>query len=111
MVDVEDAAEPSPSPSIGIKVPNQGLRMPFEECLGLRRPIYVIILGGATQGLWIVDFCSIGYVLATKFGGEAAIHVFSKTQKSFLEIPPRDNLIKIINLFLMVPKSKLRKTN
>ena len=58
-----------------------------------------------------VDFCIIGCVLATKFGGEAKIHVFPKTQKSFLEIPTRDNLIKIINLFLMVPKSKLRKTD
>ena len=57
-----------------------------------------------------VSFCSISFVLATKFGGEARIHVFSKTHKSFLEIPLRDNLIKIINLFLTVPKSKLRKT-
>ena len=43
---------------------------------------------------------SIICVLATKFCGEARIHVFSKTQKSFLEIPRRDDLIKIINLFL-----------
>lgn len=59
--------------------------------------------------LLLVSLFSIGCVLATKFDGEARIHVFSKTQKSFLEIPPRDDLIKIINLFLMVPKSKLRK--
>ena len=47
-----------------------------------------------------VSVCSIRCVLATKFGGEARIHVFSKTQKSFLEIPLRDDIIKIINLFL-----------
>jgi len=57
-----------------------------------------------------VDFCSIGCVLATKFCGEARIHVFSKTQKLFLEIPPRDDLIKIINFLLMVLKSILRKS-
>lgn len=46
-----------------------------------------------------VSFCSISYVLATKFGEEARINVFSETQKSFMEIPPRDDLIKIINIF------------
>ena len=61
--------------------------------------------------LVFVDFCSIGCVLAMKLCGEVRMHVFSKTNKAFLEIPPRDDLIKIINRFLMVPKSKLRKTN
>lgn len=56
-----------------------------------------------------ISFCSIGCVLATIFCGEARIHVFSNTQKSFLEIPPRDNLIRFINKFLIFPKSKLRK--
>ena len=56
-----------------------------------------------------VSFCSIGCVLAKKFGGEDRIHVFSKTQKSFLEIPPRDDSIKKFNHFLIFPKSKLRK--
>ena len=49
-----------------------------------------------------VIFYSIRCVLATKFGGEARIHVFSKTRKSFMEIPPRDDLIEIINQFLNV---------
>ena len=40
-----------------------------------------------------VSFCSIGCVLATKFGGEARMHEISKTQNSFLEIPPRYDLI------------------
>ena len=46
-----------------------------------------------------VSFCSIGCVLATKFGGEARIHEISKTQKLFLEIPPRDGLIRQLTNF------------
>jgi len=58
-----------------------------------------------------VSFCTIGCVLATKFGGEVRMLVFSKTQNLFLKIPPRDDLIKTINRFLMFPKSKLRKSD
>lgn len=46
-----------------------------------------------------VSFCSIGCVLATKFAGEARIHETSKTHKSFLEIPPRDGLIRLLTSF------------
>ena len=60
--------------------------------------------------MYTVDFCGIGCVIATKFYGKTRMHVFSRTHKLFLEISPRDNLIKIINFFLMVPKSKLRNS-
>ena len=43
-----------------------------------------------------VIFCSIGCVLATKICGEIGIHEFSKTQKLFLEIPPRSGLIILL---------------
>jgi len=56
-----------------------------------------------------VSFCSIGCVLSTRFGGEVRIHVFSNTSKLFMEIPPRDDLIRFISQFLIFPKSKLRK--
>jgi len=45
-----------------------------------------------------------------KFGGEARIHEISKTHKSFMEIPPRNDLIRLLTNFLMFPKSKLGKT-
>ena len=56
-----------------------------------------------------VSFCSIICVLAMKLGGEVRMHEISKTQKSFLEIKPRDDLIRLLAYFLMSPKSKLRK--
>ena len=46
-----------------------------------------------------VSFCSIRCVLALKFCGEARIHDISKTQKLFLEIPPRDDLIRLLVSF------------
>jgi len=46
-----------------------------------------------------VRICSIGCVLATKFGGEAKIHEISKTHKLFLEIPPRHDLTKLLTNF------------
>jgi len=52
---------------------------------------------------------SIGCPLALKFCGEAWAHAFQRTQKPFWEIPPRDDFIKIINIFNGVPKSKFRK--
>ena len=57
------------------------------------------------------SFCSIGCVLAMKFGGEARIHEMSKTQKSFLEIPPISDLIRLLTILLMFLKSKLRNTS
>ena len=56
-----------------------------------------------------VSFCSIGCVIASIFCREVRIHVFSNTQKSFLEIPCRDGLIKLISQFFNIPKSKHRK--
>ena len=47
-----------------------------------------------------VDFCSIGCALALRFCREVKTHAFSNTQKSFGKIPPRDDLIRIINFFL-----------
>ena len=46
-----------------------------------------------------VSFCSIECVLATKFCGEARIHEISKTQKSFKEIPRRNDLIRLLVSF------------
>jgi len=40
-----------------------------------------------------VSFCSIKCVLATKLGENDRIHEISITQRSFLEIPPGDDLI------------------
>lgn len=42
---------------------------------------------------------SIECALAPKFCGGARTHEISKTQKSFVEIPPRWGLIKIISIF------------
>ena len=55
------------------------------------------------------SFCSVGCVLAAKFGGEARIHEISKTQRSFLEIPPRKVSIRLLTIFEIFPKSKLRE--
>ena len=44
-----------------------------------------------------------------KIGGEAKAHEISKTQKWFGQIVPGLGDIKIINIFIGVPKSKLRK--
>jgi len=44
-----------------------------------------------------------------KIGGQAKAHEISKMQKWFGEIPPGYRDIKIINLFIGVPKSKLMK--
>lgn len=63
--------------------------------------------GPVTLGMFILG--SIGCALAPKFCGEARTHGISKTQKSFGEIPPGLRVIKIINIFNGVPKSKLRK--
>ena len=52
---------------------------------------------------------SIGCALGLKFCREAYTHVFQSTQKAFWEIPPRDDYIKIINIFNGVLRSKLRK--
>ena len=52
---------------------------------------------------------SIGCALGLKFCKDAWTHVFQRTQKPFWEIPPKDNYIKIINIFNGFPKSKLRK--
>ena len=52
---------------------------------------------------------SIGCALGLKFCREAWAHAFQRTQKPFWEIPPRDDFIKVINIFNEVPKSKLRK--
>lgn len=41
-----------------------------------------------------VSLCSIGSVLAMQFGGESRIHEIIKTHKLFLEILPRDDIIK-----------------
>ena len=56
-----------------------------------------------------VIFCSIRCVQATRFDGEARIYVFSNTHKSLLKFPPRDDLIRFINHFLIFPESKLRE--
>jgi len=56
-----------------------------------------------------VGFCSIGCVLATKFGGEARIHEISKNKKLFLEILPRSVSIRLLTDFQIFPKSKLRE--
>jgi len=42
---------------------------------------------------------SIGCALAVKFCREAWAYVFQRNQKAFWEIPPKDNFIKIINIF------------
>ena len=42
------------------------------------------------------SFCSIGCVLALKFCGEPRMHEISKTQILFLEIPPRNDLIRLV---------------
>ena len=52
---------------------------------------------------------SIRCALSLKFCREAWAHALQRTQKLFWEIPPRDDYIKIINIFNGVPKSKLRK--
>ena len=52
---------------------------------------------------------SIRCALSLKFCREAWAHVFQRTQKTFWEIPPISDFIKIINIFNGVPKSKLRK--
>ena len=49
-----------------------------------------------------VSCCSITCVLATKFGGEARMLEISKTHKSFMEIPPRDDLIRLLTYFFNV---------
>lgn len=46
-----------------------------------------------------VSFCSIVSVLALKFCGEARIHEISKTQKQFMEIPLRNDLIRLLASF------------
>jgi len=46
-----------------------------------------------------VGFCSIRCVLALKFCGEARMHEIYKTQKSFLEILPRNDLIRSLTGF------------
>src|SRR5690606_16621666 len=50
-------------------------------------------------GQRLVSFCSIGCVLATKSGEEARIHEISKTQKSFLDILPRNDLSRLLTNF------------
>jgi hypothetical protein len=55
--------------------------------------------------IWDSIRCSLGL----KFCREAWAHAFQRTQKPFWEIPPRDDYIKIINIFNGVPKSKLRE--
>ena len=52
---------------------------------------------------------SIGSALATKFGGEVGAHEISNTQKGFGEILNKSGDIKIINIFNVVPKFKLRE--
>ena len=52
---------------------------------------------------------SIGCALAMKIGVEAKAREISKTQKWFGQIVPGLVDIKIINIFIGVPKSKLRK--
>jgi len=44
-----------------------------------------------------------------KIGGEAKAHEISKTHKWFEQILPSLGVIKIINIFNGVPKSKFRK--
>ena len=46
-----------------------------------------------------VSFCSIKCVLALKFGGEARIHEISKTHKLFMEIPPNNDLVRLLTSF------------
>ena len=58
-----------------------------------------------------VSFCSIGCVLVMKFGGEARIHETFITHKFFLEIPPRDGLIRLLTYFLKSLTPQLRKTS
>ena len=59
----------------------------------------------------LLIFVASNVLLPRDFAERAKKHAFSNTKKLFGNIPPRDDLIKMINLFLMVPKSKLRKTN
>lgn len=56
-----------------------------------------------------VSFCSIGWCSSLKLCGEAKTH-FSKTQKLFMEIPPRDSSIKLIDhRLIFFPKCNLGK--
>ena len=45
------------------------------------------------------DFCCIECALASRFCREAKTHAFYNTHKLFWEIPPGEDLIKIINYF------------
>ena len=87
-------------------VPPHPLGAPQVYCLENKGPppcpslLIVLFMIMALMDLITVSFLSIGCVLATRFGREARIHVFSNTQKSFLEIPPRSDLIRFINQFL-----------
>lgn len=67
-----------------------------------------VVAGCATlkrtqSSLWgSASFCSIRCVLAAKFSGKAIRHEISKTQNSFLEIPHRDDLIRLLTNFFNV---------
>ena len=52
---------------------------------------------------------SIGSALPTKLGGEAKAHEISNTQKGFGQILNSLGDIKLINIFNVIPKSKLRE--
>jgi len=62
-------------------------------------PIEEQVANILTKSLGSVSFCSIGCVLAMKFGGEARIHEISKTQKSFLETLLRSVSIRLLTDF------------
>jgi len=51
------------------------------------------------EGMVLLIWSSIGCALSLKFCREAWAHVFQRTQKAFWEIPPKNNFIKIINIF------------
>jgi len=57
------------------------------------------IIVGAHLRAFTINFCSIGGVLVSKFCGEAKTHEISKTQQLFMEIPPRDDSIKLLATF------------
>ena len=50
------------------------------------------------QTCYLLFFVALDGVLVSKVCGETKTHELSKTQKLFLEIPPRDSSIKLIDL-------------